>query len=199
MTGAIVRAMALHPKDTDTDASLLAATARGEVAAFERLHRRFHSRLFGFALRLTSRPETAEEVVGDTLMVVWRKAGDFRGEARPSTWIFGIAYRIAMKARRKLAPEALHDEVDDQIAADTTGPETIEALFERKRIAAALRQLPAEQRAAVELTYFHGYKVQEVAAIQECPVGTVKTRMFQARAKLRAILTAEAPATGGLG
>ncbi len=191
--------MALHSTDTDTDASLLAATARGDVAAFERLHRRFHARLFGFAVRITGRAEAAEEAVADTLMVVWRKAGDFRGDSRPSTWIFGIAYRIAMKARRRLAPEALHEEVDERIADATTGPETIEALFERKRIAAALRRLPPEQRAAVELTYFHGYKLTEVAAIQDCPVGTVKTRMFQARAKLRAILTAEAGATGGLG
>ena len=92
------------------------------MAAFERLHRRFHRRVFGFALRLTERFELAEEVVNDTMMTVWRKAMDFEGRSKVSTWILGIAYRTAIKARRRSAPERLHDELDDQLQADRTGP-----------------------------------------------------------------------------
>ncbi|MEO0994667.1 MAG: RNA polymerase sigma factor [Pseudomonadota bacterium] len=189
---------ALQQKQQDPDIALLEATARGETAAFERLHRRYYRKVFGFSLRITGRMETAEEVVSDTMMVVWRKADTFMGQSRPSTWIFGIAYRIAMKARGKGARETLHDEIDEEHAADRTGPQEIETLFERKRILAALGRLPAEQRAAMELTYYHGYTMAEIAEVQECPVGTVKTRMFHARAKLRAMLETDPGQKGGL-
>ncbi|MEM9146932.1 MAG: RNA polymerase sigma factor [Pseudomonadota bacterium] len=189
--------IALQRQAQDPDIALLEATARGEAAAFERLHRRYYKKLFGFALRLTGRMETAEEVVSDTLMVVWRKADTFLGQSRPSTWIFGIAYRIAMKARTKGARDSLHDEIDESHASDRTGPQEIETLFERKRILAALQHLPAEQRAAVELTYYHGYTMAEIAEVLDCPVGTVKTRMFHARAKLRRLLEGGTAEQGG--
>ncbi|GMG84665.1 sigma-70 family RNA polymerase sigma factor [Paralimibaculum aggregatum] len=178
--------MTRPPEDTDT--ALLAATARGDRTAFERLFRRYHGPVFGFALRLTGRPDLADEVVGDTMMTVWRKAEGFEGRAKPSTWIFGIAYRVAAKARGRRAKDSLHDELDDQFPAARSGTEAMEAVFDAKAVRAALATLPVEQRATVELTYFYGYRLTEIAEITDCPVGTVKTRMFHARAKLRALL-----------
>ncbi|MEM7500349.1 MAG: sigma-70 family RNA polymerase sigma factor [Pseudomonadota bacterium] len=183
----------------DDDLALLAAVATGDMSAFETLHGRYHRRVFGFALRLTGRFEVAEEVVGDTMMVVWRRAADFEGRSKVSTWILGIAYRTALKARKRAAVENLHDEIDDDLPAERTGPEELDALFERRQVMAALRQLPTEQRAIVELTYYYGYKLIEIAQITDCPVGTVKTRMFHARAKLRGLLGGRAMAEGGAG
>ncbi|MEO0821832.1 MAG: sigma-70 family RNA polymerase sigma factor [Pseudomonadota bacterium] len=187
----IVGASHMQSSSEETDLALLVATAQGDMSAFERLHRRFHPRLFGFALRLTDRHDLAEEVVNDTMMTVWRKAAAFQARSRASTWIFGIAYRIALKARHRRRGDRLHDEIDDEMPAERTGTQEVEALFDRKQVAAALRLLPTKQRATVELTYFYGYALAEIAEITDCPVGTVKTRMFHARARLREILSGD--------
>lgn len=192
----LLRGLSKPQSPDETDAALLAATATGDVRAFERLYERFHKRLFGFAQRLTDRSDLADEVVTDTMMTVWRKAGAFEGRARPSTWIFGIAYRIARKAVSRMAPEHQTDPIDETLPAPRSGGEEIDAMILRRQVAAALRRLPAEQRATVELTYYHGYRLTEIAAITGCPVGTVKTRMFQAREKLRALL-GDGPNTKG--
>ncbi|MEM6943501.1 MAG: sigma-70 family RNA polymerase sigma factor [Pseudomonadota bacterium] len=186
-----------EPSAESADLALLRATAAGDLQAFERLHRRYHPKVFGFALRLTERFEAAEEVVEDTMMVVWRKASEFRGAARPSTWIFGIAYRIALKARKRLAVDRLHDEIDPDMPSAQGGMETVEMVFERSRVVAALQRLPLQQRATVELTYYHGYRLSEIAEITDCPLGTVKTRMFHARAKLRELLGERDDVVGG--
>ncbi|MGF1501768.1 MAG: RNA polymerase sigma factor [Paracoccaceae bacterium] len=176
----------------EADAALLQAVAAGDRGAFRRLHARYHRRVLGFAIRIVQSLDLADEVASDALMVVWKKAESFRGEARPSTWIYGITYRTALRALRQRRRTAHHVEIDDNLPAETTGPEEIERLFDRKAVAAALDALSPEQRATVQLTYFYGYRLTEIAEITGCPVGTVKTRMFHARARLRSVLGGEA-------
>jgi len=183
-----LRPMPDRPDREESDAALIAGTATGDLAAFERLHRRFYARIFRFALRLSGRPEIADEVVGDTMLAVWRGAARFEGRARPSSWLFGIAYRIAMRAMGREPGADEREELDEAMPAPRTGVQEVEALFERRRIVVALAQLPPEQRATVELTYFHGYRLSEIAEITGCPPGTVKSRMFLARARLRVLL-----------
>jgi RNA polymerase sigma-70 factor (ECF subfamily) len=128
-----------------------------------------------------------EEIVNDTMLVVWRKAATFNHGSRVSTWIFAIAYRKALKAMKRAA-EPRRVPWDGEVGW-TSGPE--EALIEREgrnRLRHALAGLSAEQRAVVELTYFHGYAYREIAEIVGCPLDTVKTRMFHARRKLKALL-----------
>lgn len=168
------------------DCALLAGIARGEMQSFERLYRRYYGRVFGFAGRITQRMDTAEEVVNDTMLTVWRKAESFAGRSRVSTWIFGIAYRKALRARSRTRPA--HEELELEEVADPVQSERLEAIFSRDQLAQALNRLPPEQRAVVELTYVHGYKYTEIAEIADCPVGTVKTRMRHAREKLRNML-----------
>ena len=170
-----------------TDIALLNAMARGDMYAFERLYHRFCRPVHGFALRLTGDAQAAEEVMNDTLHAAWRGADKFKGFSRPSTWIFGIAYRLALKARRRRPREAAEEDIEAFPAAQT-GTEQIEHLFERRQIARALTALPAEQRAVVTLTYYHGYLYTEIAEILDCPEATVKTRMRAARLKLRTLL-----------
>lgn len=172
----------------DEDRKLLAAVGGGDVRAFERLHQKFYGRLFGFTLRLLGRRDLADEVVNDTMMVVWRRAGAFEGRSAASTWIFAIAYRTALKARSRTAREALHDELEDNIAAEKDGDAVIDALFDAQSVARALSALSTEQRAIVELTYRFGYRLGEIAEVVGCPVGTVKSRMFAARTRMRGLL-----------
>ncbi|MEL6264870.1 MAG: sigma-70 family RNA polymerase sigma factor [Pseudomonadota bacterium] len=175
----------------DTDAQLLEAIAGGDMRAFERLHRRYHRKLHGFILRLVRRPDVADEAANDTMVAVWRQAASFRGDSRASTWIFGIAYRTALASTRKLVRHEGHDEADDAIPAAQSGTELVEAAFLGREILAALEKLPMTQRATVILTHHFGYRLTEIAAITGCPEGTVKTRLFHARARLRTLLSGE--------
>ena len=178
------------PRDAD-ERLLLERVAAGDKRAFHDLYVLYHLRLARFLTRLTRRYDVAEEIINDTLWVVWRKAPEFRGGSKVSTWIMGIAYRRALKTLRRLNPGAVFLSLDEEttpaveqdagVAEDTTGD--LHQWLDR-----ALDQLPAEQRLAIELTYYQGLSCAEVAVIAECPVNTVKTRMFHARRKLRMLL-----------
>jgi len=167
----------------------VARIAQGDRAAFEALYRCYFPRLMRFLRRLLRQPHTIEEVLDDTLLVVWRKASSFHGESKVSTWIFAIAYRRAMKSHGRF-DDPLECEGD---AIDEQSPQPEQALLHRELGAAlerAMESISANQRAVVELTYFHGCRYQEIAQIMDCPVETVKTRMFHARRKLRDFLGA---------
>ena len=104
-----------------------------------------------------------------------------------STWIFAIAYRKAMKALTRWE-EPLQDSGADAVPTEM-GPEQLAARSQlRVALKRALCELSAEQRAVVDLTYFHGFGYREIGAIVGCPVDTVKTRMFHARRRLKALL-----------
>lgn len=175
------------------EVELISRIAKGDRKAFEELYGLYHRRLARFLTRLTKRYDVAEEVINDTFYIVWRKAGDFRGESLPSTWILGIAYRKARNAFRSSA-RILAVENPEAPLPPLTTDETARTEELRDWLVHALVQLPVEQRLAVELCYELGYSCEEIASIMSCPVNTVKTRLFHARAKLQKLL----PALGGL-
>lgn len=183
--------------DPGEELALLAGVRGGDRAAFEALFRRFHRPLAAYLLRLTGRPEAVDELVDDTLLVVWRQADRFDGRSRLSTWIFGIAYKKALKhLERRRREESRTGESDAEPVAPEDGPERLQVRRELTRqVAAALDKLSAEQRGVVVLTYYHGLSYPEIAEVMDCPVGTVKTRMFHARRKL-AHLLADAAVAG---
>ena len=122
--------------------------------AFEELYRIYAPRLFGYLLRVTRRPEVVEETVDEVLLAVWRGADRFEGRSRPSTWIFGIAYRKAMRAlrRRRRRPET--EPLPRDLHSETEDPEHKTIRRERaERLSALLAELSPEQRAVLELTY----------------------------------------------
>ena len=185
------RGAALVAREVD----LIGRIAAGDRRAFEELYHLYHRRLARFLTRLTRRYDIAEEVINDTFYVVWRKAGAFRGESQPSTWILGIAYRKARSAFRSSArlPQENLDALPEPLTHET--PASTEEL--RDWLGQALAQLPLEQRMAVELCYELGYSCEEIAAIMDCPVNTVKTRLFHARGKLQRLLPQLATPHGG--
>ncbi len=176
----------LQQQREDSDRRLLAKVAARDREAFRELYIIYHRRLARFLVRLTRRYELAEEIINDTLWVVWRKAGDFRGDSRVSTWIMGIAYRRALKTLRSRGNQTLDTvpiENEPLVAPDELGEAEM-----GEWILLAMQQLPAEQRLAVEFAYGYGHSCEEIALIMDCPVNTVKTRLFHAREKLRAAL-----------
>lgn len=172
------------------DNELLVAVAAGNRRALEELYVSYHRRLARFLSRFTPRYENVEEIINDTFMVVWQSAKDFRYASQVSTWIIGIAYRTALKSLRRQKNHAGALSLDDY-PEQTTDP-TLENEV-RDWLKHGLDRLPIEQRLTLELAYHMGHSLEEIAAITECPVGTVKARMFHAREKLRQYL----PTLGG--
>jgi RNA polymerase sigma-70 factor (ECF subfamily) len=171
-----------HP---ETDLDLLAKVRAGNRAAFERLYRSYHPRLNRFLWTLMRRPTIVEEVLNDTMMVVWTRPDSFHGASKLSTWIFSIAYRKAMKALRK-QDEAIEDsEAERRVSPDAGPDESSSRARVRQLLSQAVAELSPSHRAVVDLTYFHELGYREIAVILECPVDTVKTRMFHARRHLR--------------
>jgi len=169
------------------ETELLRRIARADRAALTELYHAYHRRLARFLVRLTRRYDIAEEIINDTFWVVWCKAGEFRGDSQPSTWIMGIAYHKARNALRSSERLVLSKSLDNFDPLLTTeGPQRAEEL--RDWLGHAMVQLPVEQRLAVLLCYELGLSCEEIAGIMGCPTNTVKTRLFHARAKLQRIL-----------
>jgi RNA polymerase sigma-70 factor (ECF subfamily) len=172
------------------DVRLIAAIEAGDKAAFAQLYRAYFPRLVRFLDRMTRDAALIEEIINDTLLVVWQRADSFNHSSKVSTWIFSIAYRKALKGIRSLDEPV--DADPDQEAADELGqPEAALSLQQMQhQVALALDALPHAQRTVVNLAYYHGMGYEEIAAIMDCPLNTVKTRMFNARARLRTLLEA---------
>lgn len=171
------------PKERDS--ALLAAIGAGDRRALEELYLSYHRRLARFLSRFTPRYENVEEIINDTFMVVWQNAKDFRNASQVSTWIIGIAYRTALKSFRRQKNHAGTGSLEDypeQTVDPTLAAEVHDWLKH------GLSRLPIEQRLTLELAYHMGHSLEEIALITECPVGTVKARMFHAREKLRQYL-----------
>jgi RNA polymerase sigma-70 factor, ECF subfamily len=172
--------------DDESDADRVRRVAGGERESLEALYRAYHRRLTRFMARLTRRPDIIEEAINDTFWIVWQKADQFRGDSRVSTWIVGIAYRCMLKALRDHGhgdaeytdADAALEATDDPFAAQETAD----------WVSKGLRRLAPEQRVALELAYGAGHSLEEIAAIMDCHVSTVKARMFHARVKLRHLL-----------
>jgi RNA polymerase sigma-70 factor (ECF subfamily) len=170
------------------EARLLRRVAEKDVRAFEALYRIYHPRLTRFVVHLIRRPALAEEVLDETMLAVWARPEGYDGSCKVSTWIFAIAYRKALNAIRRDNPP-VEDPRSAERASDEPGPE--QRLGDRQVgavLASAMAGLSPDHRAVVDLTYFHEMGYREISEIMDCPVDTVKTRMFHARRHLRRAL-----------
>lgn len=169
-----------------TDRELVRAIAeRADVGAFERLYNGYRHRLGPFMYRFVRDTFAHEEAFNDIMMTVWRKAATYNGASKVSTWIFAIAYRHCLKALQRRQHEPLGDDEDTLAAPDERG-----VIEQREVIERALSGLSAEHRLVIELAYFGGHNYREIGEIADCPENTVKTRIFHARRKLKALMQA---------
>ena len=173
----------------EPDALWIKQIAAGDRDAFEKLYGEYQKRLFRYFMRLVSATEVAEELTNDVLVEVWKKAGEFRGLSKVSTWIFGIAHFKAMNEYRAKKPTTLDIEAAVNEADPGATPEESAAQVNLKeKIKRALQALSPEHREVMELTFTNGLSYQEISDIMQCPVNTVKTRMFYAKKQLQEIL-----------
>lgn len=176
----------------ESDLQLLERITAGDKAALHELYLAYYHRLLRFMKRITGSVDLAQEGVNDVMLTVWRSGAAFQRRSSVSTWIMGIAYRMALKQleRKKRWWSRFGSNLDDfedrpEIAVEPSENADLHDVLEK-----ALGELSPEQRAVVELTYFQGCSYEEIARIADCPVNTVKTRMFHARAKLRRLVPA---------
>ena len=165
---------------------LLRRIAEGDTSAFEAFYKAYYSKLFRFILRMTHQPESVEELIQETLLVVWEKPEHFNHGSKISTWVFGIAYNKALKSMSRNARRSGDFSVDDLL--ETIGDPAANPAQSRESedwLNCALAILQPDQRAVIELTFYHGLPYQDIARILNCPENTVKTRMFHARRKLQ--------------
>lgn len=168
---------------------LVVRAAGGDAEAFEALYRCFYPRLRRFLERMTRRPQLVEEILNDTMLVVWRKAHTYNFRSKVSTWIFAIAFRKALKAVKRVDDPVAY-EPEEGANPTRWGPEDeLMAHQLHLLLSRAMTSLSAEQRAVIELTYYQGCAYREIAEIMGCPIDTVKTRMFHARRRLKVLLS----------
>ncbi len=170
-----------------SDNVLIQRICESDTEAFEALYKRYYPKLFQFILRVTRHLDQIEEIINDVMYVVWRRASSFQPETRASTWIFGIAYKKSLKSLSERQPGE-HLELDDAAdlipGVEDSGLQNLEL---EDWISVAFSKLSTDQRAVLELTYHQGLHYHEIAQIMDCPENTVKTRMFSARKKIKAL------------
>jgi RNA polymerase sigma-70 factor, ECF subfamily len=171
------------------DLDLIRRLKAGDDDAVRELYLRYGQRLYAYALRLTNNPAAAEDVTQNTLITVWRTVGSFRGEGRLIAWLLGIVHHTAMKSIREASANV------DQSAEETlpdrqpSPQEQAEGREMKRWVQDGLASLSLEHRTVLELVFYQGLSLSEVAEVLDCPLGTVKSRLSYARQHLRGVLT----------
>jgi RNA polymerase sigma factor (sigma-70 family) len=173
-----------------SDEAVVALVARSDDEALAELYDRFGRVAYGLAFRVLRDERLAEDAVQEAFLATWRNADRFMPErGKASTWVLTLVHRRAVDLVRReehRRAEPLSD------AVEHTGSDSAEEdawlRFERERVQAALRQLPDQQREALELAYYGGFSQSELAERLGQPVGTIKSRMFTGLARLRELL-----------
>jgi RNA polymerase sigma-70 factor (ECF subfamily) len=171
----------------DNEGELIDRAQAGEAVAFERLADQHAARLWRCALALCRDGHWAEDLSQETLVEAWRCLSRFDSRCRFSTWLYGILRHRFLKGRRQqiaatfAAPDAL-----GQVPSSSRMPSTAaEASEDASRIRRAVASLPEVHRLVVELRFFAGATLDDIAAALGCPLGTVKSRLHHALEKLR--------------
>ena len=173
------------------DEILVGLIAQGDKNAMQVLFGRHNVRVFRFLMRFVDGEATAEDLVSEVFLEVWRNAGKFAARSQVSTWLLGIARHKALSALRKRSADELDDDVVEFIEDPSDNPEAVLAKTERAEILRdCLKQLSPAHREIIDLVYYHERTIEDVAEITGVPQNTVKTRMFYARKRIGELLAA---------
>ena len=189
------------PATADTDLMLVERTVAGDQKAFELLVLKYQRRIERLIGRMVRDTDLVEDIAQETFIRAYRALAQFRGEAQFYTWLYRIAVNTAKKALVDLKRDPLvsesalrggADEEDETSAVENelTTAETPETVLAAKEIASAVNSameaLPEELRQAVTLREIEGLSYEEIAEVMNCPIGTVRSRIFRAREAISA-------------
>ncbi len=190
-----------------TDEELVARSTGGDLESFNQLVVRWERPIYALAYRVIGREEDARDVCQETFLRAFRALGGFKGQAKFSSWLYRIALNLCRDwiRRERRAPIAQAPEGVDliELAGETSPSDSVEELVARREIgravARAMATLPEEQRTAIILKEYHGLTFQEIADMLECPLSTVKTRLYQGLSVLRRQLARTGVQNGAAG
>ena len=169
---------------------LLAQIGQRDFKAFERVYRHYHDRVFAFVLHMHADQADGEEITNDVFLTLAKNPMAYQGHARFSTWLLGIAKNKVFDRMRQRGRSIRTESVDENTCcsvSDRSGDVVTQALRHEKSLALdhCRDQLPLEQKEALYLAYYIDASVEDIAAQQQCPTGTVKSRLFNARQNMR--------------
>ncbi len=177
------------PGKATSDEVLIRQIVKGDKDAIHILYARHSVRVFRFLTRMTGNDASAEDLVSEVFTEVWRSAARFEGRSQVTTWILGIARFKAMSAMRRRTLDALDDDVAASIEDPADNPEIAMQNADRSAVLqSCLKDLSAAHRQVVDLIYYHGQSIEEVAEIVGVPQNTVKTRAFHARKRIAELM-----------
>ena len=177
-----------------TDEELVARATAGDVDSFNQLVSRWERTIYALAYRTLGREEDARDIVQEAFLRAYRGLRGFKGEAKFSSWLYRITLNLCRDwiRRERRAPVVQPPEGTDAVdladaqAAPTESVEDLVARREMSRaVSRAMAELPEEQRTAIMLKEYHGLTFQEIAEMLDCPLSTVKTRLYQGLSVLR--------------
>jgi RNA polymerase sigma-70 factor (ECF subfamily) len=176
-----------------TDEELVARSMGGDLDSFNQLVLRWERPIYALAYRVIGREEEARDVAQETFLRAFRALKGFKGQAKFSSWLYRITLNLCRDwiRRERRTPVVQAPEGVDiiELAGEATPSESIEDLVSRHElgrvVGKAMSQLPEEQRTAIILKEYHGLTFQEIAELLDCPLSTVKTRLYQGLTVLR--------------
>ena len=180
----------------DADETLIQRTLRGDRAAFGDLVRRYQDRLYNTVYRLTDQPDDALDVLQEAFLNAYGSLDRFKGDSKFFTWLYRIAVNVAISHRRKRRDSLSRDGVEGMSATEPSDQsfdhrpgDRIERREEEQQLHCALNRLNPDFRAVLVLRDIDGQKYEEIAAVLDLPIGTVRSRIHRARLELRVLLT----------
>ena len=178
-------------RDTSSDETLIGRIASGDQLAMRTLFARHRVPIYRWLLRLVDDEALADDLLSDVFLDVWRKAGSFERRSAVSTWLLAIARHKALSARRRRRDVELNNDLASTVADPADNPELV--LEKKKReelLRHSLTRLSPEHGEVIDLTYYHGKSIKEIAEIIGINEATVKSRTFYARKKLAQLVAA---------
>ncbi len=173
---------------SSSDQQLIESVAQGDELAFVELYSRYKVSLYNYLLRLLNDRSSAEDILQEVFVAIWKGAGRFRSQSSVKTWLFRIAHNQAMSWHRKQKPVIEHKEEIIQVGQEGDPEKDFLKSWKADQLQEALSKLSPNHRAVVELSFVHDLTYNEIAQIMDCPVGTIKSRMSYALKHLDGVL-----------
>jgi RNA polymerase sigma-70 factor, ECF subfamily len=172
-----------------SDQALVGLVAQGDRDALHVLFVRYNLRVYRFLMRFVDNEATAEDLLSEVFIEVWRHAAQFEARSQVATWLLAIARHKALSALRRRSTEELDEDIIEFIEDPSDSPEAAVQKSQRSAILLdCLKQLSPAHREIIDLVYYHERTIDEVAEIVGVPVNTVKTRMFYARKRIAELM-----------
>ena len=172
-----------------SDHELIAMAGKGDEEAFQAFYYRYEKRVFQYMISTLGDPNLTEEAMVEVMVAAWKGAEKFRGASKVSTWIFGIAHHKAIDAIRRVSSQRQSSVSLDDAAETVDVGDGPEEKAQQKGLAKltneAMKDLSSDHREVLHLAFFEELSYQEISALLEIPINTVKTRVFYAKQQLK--------------